>query len=202
MTWSPENVDMGIQSLLFQIYPILLSTLLSVNRQELSTPDVHFALLLSSSPLAVYLVVASIGDLVGIKTSLYKQIESHRLIICALGAMVLPLWIGLSITTWVSRKAFKDSFCMGDNSITSWLSNLMAPLFGFAVCPGILCFFVDAYSPLLVYPPILFFLVKCRGQVVMGIRAYWKEVPKPWGWLLTPWAFAKCAWYAPIVVIL
>ena len=193
---------MGIQSLLFQIYPILLSTLLSVNRQQLSTPDVHFALLLSSSPLAVYLVVASIGDLVGIKTSLYKQIESHHLVTCALGTMVLPLWIGLSITTWVSRQAFKDSFCMGDNSIKTWLHNLEAPLFDFAVCPGLLCQLVGPFSLLFVHPPILFFLVKCRGQVVVGIRAYWKEAPKPWGWLLTPWVFAKCAWYAPIGVIL
>jgi hypothetical protein len=42
VTWSPGDVDVGIQSLLIQIYPILLSTLLSINRQQLSTSDARF----------------------------------------------------------------------------------------------------------------------------------------------------------------
>ena len=69
MTWSPGDVDVGIQSLLIQVYPILLSVLLSIdvniNKNQLSTFDAAFALTLSSSPLTVYLVVASIGDLCG-----------------------------------------------------------------------------------------------------------------------------------------
>ena len=111
MTWSPGDVDVGIQSLLIQFYPILLSTLLSINRNQLSTLDARFALLLSSSPLTIYLVVTSICDLFGIHTGLYKRIKSHRPIVRALGALVLPLWTGLSVTLSISARAFKDSSC-------------------------------------------------------------------------------------------
>ena len=67
ITWSPGDVDVGIQSLLIQFYPILLSILLSINRDQLSTSDAFIALLLSSSPLTTYLVVTSIADLCGIQ---------------------------------------------------------------------------------------------------------------------------------------
>ena len=137
MTWSPENVDIGVQSLLFQIYPILLSTLLSVNRRQLSTFDAYFALLLSSSPLTVYLVAASIGDLLGIKTGLYKRIKSHRRIIRALGAVVLPLWTGLGMTTWMSRTAFTNSSCPGDFSFGGWLMDTVLNLPASIVSPGL-----------------------------------------------------------------
>ena len=109
MTWPP--VALGVQSLLIQIYLVLLSTLLSIDRQQLSLFDAHSALLLSSSPLTIYLVVASIGDLFGIRTGLYKRIKSYHLIISILGGLVLLLWTGLSMTTSISTMAFKDSSC-------------------------------------------------------------------------------------------
>jgi ribose/xylose/arabinose/galactoside ABC-type transport system permease subunit len=111
VTWSPGDVDIGIQSLLVQIYPILLSTLLSINRQQLSTSDASFALVLSSSPLTIYLVFASICDLFGIHTGLYKRIKTYPLIIRTLGALVLLLWTTLSMVSGLSPSAFKDSSC-------------------------------------------------------------------------------------------
>ena len=180
MTWSPENVDMGLQSLLFQIYPILLSTLLSINRQQLTVDDAHFVIAVSSSPLTVYLAVASIGDLFGIKTGLYKRIKSHRLVTRALGAMILPLWIGLSMTTSISGKAFKDSSCE-DTGFIVWLLNLAFLLVNFFAFPGILSSISRNFTPLVIYPPILFFLVKHRSQVGVGIRAHRKGVSAPWG---------------------
>ena len=208
MTWSPENVDMGVQSLLFQIYPILLSTLLSINRQQLSVLDAQFAILVSSSPLTVYLVVASIGDLFGIKTGLYKRIKSHRLIVRALGAVVLPLWTGLSMTTWMSRKAFKDSSCSDDFNFGPWLWDTMLNLPASIVSPG---FIGDHFgnSSELIFLPIPFFLVKSWGQMVVCILADWEGVSEPWrlfctpwGWLIITWMHVKCAWCVLIVVTL
>ena len=202
MTWSPENVDMGIQSLLFQIYLILLSTLLSVNRQQLSVLDAHFTIAVTSSPLTVYLAVASVGDLFGIKTGLYKRIESHRLIIRALAAMILPLWFVLGMIAWMSGTAFRDSSCSGDLGLQSWFWSLVCILINFTLYPGLLANFDGMYSPLVIFLPVLFFLVKSRDQVGVDMRAYWRGASKPWGWLLTPCIFVKCAWYVPIVAIL
>ena len=135
VTWSPGDVDVGIQTLLIQLYSILLSTLLSVNRQQLSRHDALFALTLSSSPLTVYLVAASICDLFGIHTGLYKRIKSHRLIIRTFGALLLLIWAGLSMTRMMSATAFKDSSC-NTGTFVDWLWYIVGFLMYFLMLPG------------------------------------------------------------------
>ena len=109
MTWSPGDIGIGVQASLVQIYPILLSTLLSIKRQTLSLYDANFALTLTSSPLTVYLVFASIRDLCVFETNLYKRIKSHRHILRTIGALVPLLWLGLSIILRFSTRAFVNS---------------------------------------------------------------------------------------------
>ena len=135
VTWSPGDVDVGIQSLLIQFYPILLSTLLSINRDQLSYFDARFALLLSSSPLTTYLVVTSIADLCGIQTGLYKRIKSHRFIIRTFGASLLLIWTGLSMTAIMSTSAFKDSRCLSGDFAT-WLGYVASFFVYFFAYPG------------------------------------------------------------------
>jgi hypothetical protein len=106
LTWFPGDIDVGIQASLIQIYPILLSTLLSINRQTLSLYDASYALLITSSPPTVYLTVVSICDLFGFKIDLYKRVKSHRPTTRILGALVLFLWLGLSMTLTLSDRAF------------------------------------------------------------------------------------------------
>ena len=201
---------MGIQSLLFQIYQILLLTLLSINRQQLSASDAFVAAYTTSSPLAVYLAVASISDLFGTRMGLYKRIKSHHLIIRGLGALVLPLWTGLSMITWVSRKAFNKSSC-SHTTFADWLMYLLFYVFTFITSPGFLYGFLPPYTPTLVFLPILFFLVKCRSQVAAGVRAFLKGASEPWrlilfftplGWIVLICVFIKCAWCVPVATIL
>ena len=208
VTWSPENVDMGVQGLLFQNYLVLLSTLLSINRQQVSFVDALYAIWVSSSPLTVYLVVASIGDLVGIKTGLYKRIKSHRLVIRALAVLVLPLWIGLSMTTWMSTNAFVGSSCYGGMSFKYWFESTVFALRSSIEAPGLLGLLYGRISAL-IFLPIPFFLVKSWDRVLVGILAYWEGVPEPWRLFRTPWGwlaitgmYVKCAWCVPIVAVL
>ena len=134
---------MGIQSLLVQFYPILLSTLFSINRKQLSRFGAYFALLLSSSPLTMYLVVASICDFFGIHTGLYKRIRSYRSIIRVLGALVLLIWTGLSMTFMMWTSAFEDPEC-GAGTFAHWFRFIIDTLMftfmfpgGIYVCPGL-----------------------------------------------------------------
>ena len=143
VTWSPGDVDVGVQSLLVQFYPILLSTLLSIGRQQLSRFEAFFALLLSSSLLTIYLVVASICDLFGIHTGLYKRIKSHRLIIRTFGASFLLIWTGLSTAVVMSTSAFEGELC-GGGTFVHWFQSIIgllvtSPVFprGIAVFPGL-----------------------------------------------------------------
>ena len=63
MAWSLTHIDTVAVASLFQVYPIHLSVLLSINRQQLSLFDVNYAFTISSSPLMVFLVFTSICDL-------------------------------------------------------------------------------------------------------------------------------------------
>ena len=189
MTWSPEEVDTGIQSLLIQFYPILLATLLSINRQQLSTDDTRFALVLSSSPLTIHLVVASISDIFEIQTGLYKRIKSYRLITRTLGALVLLLWIGLSLTLTLSKSAFEDSMCVS-GLFEDWLSRAIVLLVYSFVSPGSIGTFAFFFAI-----PWLACLARRWSQVKAEVRlssigsSNWRK----------PWAFMKCMLCVPVV---
>ena len=191
VTWSPGDVDVGVQALLIQIYPILLSTLLSINRQQLTTSDASFALLLSSSPLTVYLVAASIGDLCGIHTGLYKRIKSYRLITRALGALVLLLWTGLSMTSIVSTTAFKDSHCY-TYTFTDWLMYIVSIIMWFFQSVGGI---MVGVGWALVFPWFVF-LARKWSQLRTEVKLYSEGVSK----LRVLWTWVKCAWCVPVGV--
>ena len=188
MTWSPGDVDVGIQSLLIQIYPILLSTLFSINRQQLSTSDASFALLVSSSPLTVYLVVASICDLCGIRTGLYKRIKSYRLITRILGALVLLLWTGLSMATTISARAFKDSLCY-PGTFKYWLLSIVYFILFSLVTPGV----VTVFSWVIIFP-----LFVCLARRWSQIRADVKLCSEGASRFRVPWTWMKCTWCVPV----
>ena len=191
VTWSPGDIDVEVQALLVQIYPVLLSTLLSINRQQLSTSDARFALLLSSSPLTVYLVIASIGDLCGIRTGLYKRIEVYRLITRALGALVLPLWMGLNMTFIVSTRAFKDSHC-STHTFTDWLMYIA----------NLIIFFFESVGGIMVgvgwglVTPWFIFLARRWSQLRAEVKFYSEGASRVR--VLLTWV--KCAWCVPVDV--
>ena len=165
ITWSPEDVDEGIQAILLQIYPILLSTLLSVGRKQLSLFDAHFALTLTSSPLTVYLVVASTCDWFGIETGLYKRIKSRHLLTRTLGTLVLILWFGLSVTVRISDRAFVDSGLCKGSTFGDWLLDFLEFLFFTIEFPGVLVAFSHVAIYFLVLPAGLLLVCMFLGWV-------------------------------------
>ena len=162
VTWSPKDIGVGIEASLIQSYPILLSTLLSVNRNQLSLSDAACALNLTSPPPMVYLTVASIGDLFGAQTSLYKRVWSHRRTLRALGALILPLWSALSLTLWLSTRAFSNSEDGGGGNFKDWVLSL---LFIYTTGPFISEFVVWIHTPIMA---VCFFLClfRRRSQVM------------------------------------
>jgi hypothetical protein len=128
VTYSDGDVDVAIQSLLVQFYPILLSTLLSINRQQLSIFDADFALLVTSSPLAIYLSFASVCDLCGIRTGLFKRIKSYRNIVRALGAFVPFLWTALSMVRKFLQQGFSGQPVLPTSTFREWLGDTLFSL--------------------------------------------------------------------------
>ena len=182
MTWSPGDIDVGMQSLLIQFYPILLSTLLSINNHQLSLFDAKFALTLTSSPLVIYLAVTSVCDLFGIHTNLYKRIKSYRLIIRTLGASTLVIWTGLSIIHTMSTRAFRDSSCK-IRSFTDWFGDIAATFLTISsIIPGTLV--------------ILWFVCLARrwSQLRADVKLHSEGAPR----LRVLWTWVKCSWCVPV----
>lgn len=196
MTWSPAEIDVGIQGSLRQIYPIILSTLLSINRQQLSLSDANFALVASSSPLTAYLAVASICDLFGIKTGLYKRIKYYRLTTRAFGVLLLLLWLGLSMTLMLSGSAFIDSKICEGSTFRDWLLYFSLFFVGSFITPGNLGIFsLPIFG-------ILFVLLLFRrwSKVVAEVRSSWEGQSNLRRWFYAPWTLVRCSWYVPTVV--
>ena len=197
VTFSPAAVDTGISASLIQTHSILLSVLLSTNRNQLSLGDVYYALTITSHPLIVYLTISSICDLFGMKTGLYEKIESHRRTIRALGILILPLWLALSLTATLSLRAFKGSGCL-DDSLKSWSRYYVMYYPVTLVAQG----HGGRYIPVIFTSLFSLCLFRSRSQMMADFRAcregkstlLWRMV------LSIPWTFAKCAWCVSVVV--
>ena len=154
-----------------------------------------FALNLTSSPLMAYLVLASICDLCGAKTGLYKRIKSHRRITRSLGAFIVPLWFTLTGVVCLSTSAFtnddNESEDYSGTGVSGWFLYLASFIIN-ALQPG-------PYPPLAtaaigVFSVLLLF--RNWSQLVAEVRLC---LSKPWGWFRLPHAFIKGAWYVSAV---
>ena len=198
VTWSPADVDVGIKASLTQSYPILLSTLLSINRNQLSVYDGACALALTSPPLVTYLVICSICDIFGVQTSLYKKVQS-RYIIRALWILSLFLWLALSLTVMLPSRAFNDSEANGDAGFPGWLDYLFIGLVTLELMD-------QDFIPILIWvftPTMVLLLFLClfrrRSQVMADFRTHRKRALTPWSRWRISWMFVKCARCVPVV---
>ena len=191
-TWSNEDIDEGAQNLLVQSHSILLSTLISINRKQLSLFDARFALLLSSPPLTVYLVVAVYCSLCGMETELCKRIRARPLVIF-LGAWAPFLWLLLSMLLRLSSQAFTDSTLCANSMPETWVRDLAEALLATLRIGSCFAFFVPLFLTCLI-------LIVWRrwSQLVARVRPSLEGSLRPWEWLRIPWTFAKHVWYVLI----
>lgn len=187
VNWSLSDVDVGVNASLTQSYPILLSTLLSVNRNQLSANDATCALTLASSPVMLSLAVASMCDLAGAQTDLYKRIRSHRNIIRVLAALIADFWLALKLTLYYSSgQAFISSEIGIGTDFWHWmLRNIPSGM-------GVI-------SPIMTFS-FLLCLFRRRSQMKTDFRAHREEAFESRRWWHVSWTFVKCAWYIPVVL--
>ena len=129
MIWPTADLDAGVIASIAQLYSIFLSTLFSIKRQQLSLFDANYALIVTSSPLTVHLVFASICELLGHKTRFFERIKSHPRTIYWFGAPLLPLWFVLRLTVSLPGRAFIDSELCSDPDLLGLLLYFSFPPF-------------------------------------------------------------------------
>ena len=141
-------------------------------------------------------MVASTCDWFGIKTGLYKQIISHRLIVRTLGTLVLFLWFGLSVTLTLSDRAIIDSRVCQGSTFRDWLRDFFGFIWNSVIEPAAQATFgfILIFSPIL---PILF------RDMLQARKEGWSP-PRPQSrapkWLCLLWIVVRSEWYVPTVV--
>ena len=138
--------------------------------------NVKYALALTSSPLMMYLVAASIGDLYGgaILSACRAQFSFRK--VRALAILVPFLWLGLNMILNLSTTGFNDSPFNCDPGFRRWLHNITSVIFDFFFHPG------DLLPPQILFPTFGPLFILClfrrRSYVVADVRAYWKKTSK------------------------
>ncbi|KIK63105.1 hypothetical protein GYMLUDRAFT_41418 [Collybiopsis luxurians FD-317 M1] len=92
--YSNEDVIESVSVLLLQIYTLLVSAFISLIRKKLSVADAHFAITSTVSPLAIYLLYASVRKILRKRSYLYRRLGHHsNETYVALSLLVLLMWI-------------------------------------------------------------------------------------------------------------
>jgi hypothetical protein len=120
IAWSGEEVSEFVSSILITTFSLLLCTFLSLLRKSLSVADAHFAIIITISPLALYIVYAAIRDILGKPTRLFRSngglMESKR-VIRLFSLFLLLSWVGLEILLYAGGE---DVFAGKGCDLTWW----------------------------------------------------------------------------------
>ena len=187
-----KPIDGQVITAIIQAYCILIPTLLSIGRQELSIFDANYALMVTASPFMIYVVLSSIRDILGFETGLFKRIKSHRRAVHFSVFLFLALWFGLRLTLRLSSKAFQDSELCSNPTFKDLLVDfllLFVPITGPTGGFWMILFIS------LVISPIALIIVWGWVAVSFLVRS---EAPGPWEALSCLWTGMKDGWCVSI----
>ncbi|KAJ3966617.1 hypothetical protein EV361DRAFT_555741 [Lentinula raphanica] len=95
--YSEEDIAESVTVLLLQIYTLLACAFISLIRKQLSVADAHFALTSTVSPLALYLLYASLRTLFHKSSYLFRRLGDHCRTYLVLSLLMLPIWIVMNV---------------------------------------------------------------------------------------------------------
>ncbi|KAJ3755471.1 hypothetical protein EV360DRAFT_85878 [Lentinula raphanica] len=112
----------SVTAVLLQNYTLLSCTFISLIRKRLSVADAHFCLTLTISPLALYLVYASLRKVLGrssYDSCFFRRLDDHYKTCLTFSVLMLPLWIIIYVLIYLN-KFFPKTGCP-HVTFVSWL---------------------------------------------------------------------------------
>jgi len=87
----------------------MLATAASINTNNLSLFDAHFAVAVTASPVSVYLAYSAARDVFNRPNMLFRKLTSGKTLIRCLGLTLPVLWFAINLTISFSPRAFRNS---------------------------------------------------------------------------------------------
>ncbi|KAJ3853212.1 hypothetical protein EV368DRAFT_39360 [Lentinula lateritia] len=115
--YSEESVAESVSALLLQVYTLMLCAFISLIRKQLSVADAHFALTSTVSPLAVYLLYASVRKVLKKHSYLFRRLGDHRTYL-TLSLLLLPMWTIMNLLIYFAN-VFSNT--CAPVTLASWL---------------------------------------------------------------------------------
>lgn len=169
--------------------------MMSIRSDQLTIYDAHFPLMVTSSPLTLYLIYSSIMDVFGHSNDLMQRLGPSRKIIRYLMILLLPLWISLSMVSSMSGTAFIDSHLCRDVNVVQWFIAILLYWWNTNVHPNIpypLSPYIVPFYPLagaiLVYFYRHFHDIKRQAQETRC------NITTTFSWLRVWFLFPKATW--------
>jgi len=128
--WTCEDVDKAIYTLLLQSYQPLLATIMVIvlrsgskkdSEKSLTRFQANYPILLTSSPLNIYMVYSAFLDSIGRPNNLFKRLGTARTVIRCLMLLMALIWLFLNLFSWLSPGAFVDGQLCQYDDFRSWL---------------------------------------------------------------------------------
>lgn len=94
---------------LSQVYPIMLATAASINTDNLSLFDAHFAVAVTASPVSMYLAYSAVRDVFNRPNTLFRKLTYGKTLIRCLGLALPVLWFAINLIISFSPRAFRNS---------------------------------------------------------------------------------------------
>jgi hypothetical protein len=118
----PDTSRAAVYGLYSQVYPILLATIASFHRRNLSLYEAHFAIAVSASPITVYLAYKAFYDLFRQPNRFRPALTDTRNPVARWLALVLPfIWFIVNAIVSFSPTALKNSHLCKGMTIQRWL---------------------------------------------------------------------------------
>jgi hypothetical protein len=125
--WSatPDDPDIfraSVYGLYSQVYPILMATIASIHRRNLSLYEAHFAIAVSASPITVYLAYRACYDVFRQPSLFRPALKDTRNPVARWLALILPFfWLIVNAIVSFSPTAFKNSDLCKGMTVQRWL---------------------------------------------------------------------------------
>lgn len=164
---------------MWQQFSVLLATVMSIDRGQLSIFDASFAVLVTGPPFSALLIICAFDDLFGSPNMIFSRCGQWRTWMRSLTFLYIVLWFVIISTQALSDTAFTDSYLCGRGAFAAWVKSLfwqfvifLLPFLDFFIFHDSLGLFTIVQWGL-----VAVYAIRHHRYIIKRARAWWASRP-------------------------